>query len=258
MADERIQKLLARAGYGARRNCEELITGGRVTVNGVPVIELGTRADPARDDVRLDGSSIFAQAAVYYMLNKPAGCLTTAAPDRHGRPIVMQYVEHLPVRVFPVGRLDFDTEGLLLFTNDGRFANTVTHPGHSVVKVYEAVVENRPQASSLAKLERGVLLEDGPAAPSKVRVLGKRTASVPCKNKPGGPVAKLVLGTVVEIRIQEGRKRIVKRMLNAVGHPVLSLRRTAIGLLTLGDLKPGEGREITPDEIKLIVGGDLT
>ena len=252
MAEERLQKILARAGKGSRRKCEDLIAAGRVTVNGHVVIEPGSRADVARDDVRLDGESLCSEAPAYYMLHKPAGCLTTAGTDPDGRATVMQYVAHLPGRLFPVGRLDYDTEGLLLFTNDGAFAQQVIHPSHETVKTYEAVVRGRPAPTALDMLRRGVLLDDGPTSPARVRVLGDRTVSVPVDRKPGrsGPVEELVKGTVLEVRVHEGRKRMVRRMLRKVGHPVLLLRRTAIGRLRLGDLAPGHARPLDDGELQ--------
>lgn len=247
-----MQKILARAGLGARRRCEEMIAAGRVSVNGAVVTEPGTKADIDRDEVLLDGRALPSQAPAYYMLNKPSGCLTTVQDDTRGRDTVMIYVRHVTEKVFPVGRLDYDTEGLLIFTNDGEFANRVMHPGHGVLKTYEAVVEHRPTHAQLERLRKGLLLDDGPTAPAQVTILGSRTASQPVPKKPRGPVAKLVMGTVLEIRIGEGRKRIVRRMLHAVGHPVLALRRTAVGSLGIGDLPTGQARPLSPEDIELI------
>ena len=248
MAEERLQKILARAGLGSRRKCEEIIAAGRVTVNGAVTTEPGVRADSTRDQVCVDGRTVGEEAHAYYMLNKPGDCLTTAGIDPDGRATVMQFVAHLPERLFPVGRLDYDTEGLLLFTNDGVFAQKIIHPSHETVKIYEAVVRGRPAPPAMDQLRRGVILDDGPTRPAAVRILGDRTVSVPGTRKQG-PVEQLVKGAVVEIRIHEGRKRMVKRMLRKVGHPVLSLRRTAIGRLGLGDLPMGRVRALTPDDM---------
>ena len=252
MAQERLQKILARAGLGSRRKCEEMIAAGRVSVNGDTVSEPGAKADPERDDVRVDGRAVASEPRVYYMLHKPAGCLTTAGGDARGRDTVMQYMAHVPERVFPVGRLDYDTEGLLLFTNDGAFAQKVIHPSHETVKTYEAVVRGRPTPPAMDMLRRGVVLDDGPTRPAAARIIGERTVSAPVKQKGDGPVEELVRGAVVELRVHEGRKRMVKRMLRKVGHPVLALRRTAIGSLHLGGLDPGRARTLDAGERELV------
>lgn len=251
MAEERLQKILARAGLGSRRKCEDLIAEGRVTVNGEAVTEPGVRADAARDAVCVDGAPVGREPRMYLMLNKPAGCLTTAGEDPDGRGTVMQFVAHVQARVFPVGRLDYDTEGLLLFTNDGEFAQKVIHPSHETVKTYEAVVRGRPSPQTMDQLRRGVLLDDGPTRPAAARITGERTVSAAVKRR-GGPVEELVKGAVVELRIHEGRKRMVRRMLRKVGHPVLALRRTAIGGLGLGDLPPAQIRLLDESDLALI------
>ena len=252
MAEERIQKILARAGLGSRRACEDIIAAGRVSVNGLVVTEPGSRADADTDDVRVDGKPVQLQERAYYMLNKPAGCLTTVKDDRPGRDTVMRFVAHLPVRVFPVGRLDKDTRGLLLFTNHGELAQRVLHPSHGVIKTYEAVVRDRPGHAAVEQLQHGVTLGDGPTAPAEVILAGTRTVSAPCRPSRTGPVEKLVLGHVLILRIHEGRKRIVRRMLKKVGHPVLALRRTAIGRLELGELPEGELRPLARHELDLL------
>ena len=253
MAQERLQKILARAGHGARRTCEEIITAGRVTVNGEIVSELGAKADPDADIVLLDGEPLAKPKTAYYALNKPAGYLTTMQPDTRGRRTVMELAAGLPARVFPVGRLDYNTEGLLLFTNDGDFANRVMHPGHGVVKTYEAVVEHSPTPETLKKLLKGVELEDGIAAALEIKITGRRTASFPRRGgRPGGPVAQLGLGFVIEMKIAEGRKRIVRRMLSEAGHPVLALRRASIGALTLEGIAPGQLRKLSREEVELV------
>jgi 23S rRNA pseudouridine2605 synthase len=224
---ERLQKVLARAGLGSRRACEELIADGRVRVNGV-VAELGARADPEHDVVEVDGVPVGVRSGlVHYLLNKPPGVVTTAS-DPQGRPTVVELVPSDP-RVFPVGRLDADTEGLLLLTNDGDLAHRVTHPSHGVEKEYLAEVEGTPSRGALRQLRQGVELEDGVTAPAKVGLLGDG---------------------VVRLTIHEGRKRQVRRMCAAVGHPVRRLVRVRIGPVTDGRLQPGEWRALTQAEVR--------
>ncbi|HEX2576696.1 MAG TPA: pseudouridine synthase [Aquihabitans sp.] len=224
-AGERLQKVLARVGLGSRRACEELIEDGRVTVNG-EVAVLGRRVDVEADLVEVDGAPIGVRPdLVYYLLNKPAGVVTTAS-DPQGRPTVVDLVPAEP-RVFAVGRLDLDTEGLLLLTNDGELANRVAHPAHGVEKEYLAEVRGRPSRAALRRLREGVELEDGPTAPAQVA---------------------LVEPTLVRLTIHEGRNRQVRRMLDAVGHPVERLIRTRVGPLHDRRLKPGTWRELTAAE----------
>lgn len=226
---ERLQKVLARAGLGSRRACEDLIAAGRVTVDGA-VATLGTRVDPARQRVEVDGVPVrTAPHVVTYLLNKPAGVVTTA-DDPYGRPTVIDLVPAHP-RVFPVGRLDLDTEGLLLLTNDGDLAHVLTHPRFGVAKTYLAEVEGVPGERALRRLRSGIELDDGVTAPARVRIVGTR---------PGG--------AALEITIHEGRNRQVRRMCGAIGHPVRRLVRTAIGPLTDAALRPGEWRLLTPME----------
>jgi 23S rRNA pseudouridine2605 synthase len=227
---ERLQKVLAACGYGSRRACEELIAAGRVTVNG-EVAELGRRVDPAVDHIEVDGAPVAARPGlVHYLLNKPRGVVTTAK-DTHGRPTVVELVPSTP-RVFPVGRLDADTEGLLLLTNDGELAHRIMHPRHGVEKEYLATVAGGPvSAGALRRLREGVELEDGITAPAKVS-----------QPSPG----------VLRITIHEGRKRQVRRMCEAVGHPVTRLVRTRIGPLTDRRLRPGAWRPLTPAEVRAL------
>src|SRR6476469_731167 len=202
----RLQKVLAERGVGSRRHCEELIAAGRVVVNG-SVAVLGRRVDPERDEVVVDGVPIGVRPdLVYYLLNKPAGVVTTAS-DPQGRPTVVDMVPAEP-RVFSVGRLDTDTEGLLVLTNDGELTHRLTHPSFGVEKEYLAHVEGSPSRGALRALREGVELDDGMTAPAK---------------------ASLVEANVVRITIHEGRNRQVRRMLEAVGHPVVRLIRTRIG-----------------------------
>jgi 23S rRNA pseudouridine2605 synthase len=228
-ARPRLQKVLARAGVASRRACEELIAARRVRVNG-QVATLGDRVDPEHDLVELDGAPLaLATGLVHYLLNKPAGVVTTAE-DPQGRRTVVDLVPAEP-RVFPVGRLDLDTEGLLLLTNDGELAHRLTHPSFGVDKEYLAEVEGRPSRGALRRLREGVELEDGPTAPAQ---------------------ASLVEPTVLRITIHEGRNRQVRRMCEAVGHPVRRLVRTRIGPLAERRLAPGEWRELSPDEVRAL------
>lgn len=229
----RLQKVLARAGWGSRRACEALIAAGRVTVDG-RTARLGDRADPARQRVEVDGVRVAPPpGAVVYLLNKPAGVVSTAA-DTHGRRTVCDLVPAEP-RVFPVGRLDLDTEGLLLLTNDGELAQLLTHPRHGLPKEYLAEVEGIPGPAALRRLREGVELEDGRTAPARVRLV--QTA--------GGRAA-------LAIELREGRKRQVRRMCAAVGHPVVRLVRTRIGPLTDPHLLPGAWRLLRPGEVRAL------
>ncbi|MGH9132575.1 MAG: pseudouridine synthase [Ilumatobacteraceae bacterium] len=223
---ERLQKVLASIGWGSRRACEELISAGRVTVNGETAV-LGRRVDAAHDLVEVDGAPVGIRPdLVYYVLNKPAGVITTSS-DTHGRPIVTDLVPASP-RVFAVGRLDAATEGLLLLTNDGELANRIAHPSHGVDKEYLVEVEGGAVSSgALRQLREGVALDDGVTAPA--------AASQPM---PG----------VLSITIHEGRNRQIRRMCDAIGHPVRRLVRTRIGPLTDRTLAPGDWRELTIDE----------
>jgi 23S rRNA pseudouridine2605 synthase len=233
MQQERLQKVLARAGFGSRRACEELIGAGRVTVDG-EVATLGRRVDPSSDHIEIDGVAVpTAPGLVYYLLNKPAGVVTTAS-DPEGRPTVVNLVPATP-RVFPVGRLDYDTEGLLLLTNDGDLAQGLTHPSRGVEKAYLAEVEGVPGRAALRRLREGVLLDDGPTAPASVRV---------AQSVPGG--------AALEIVIHEGRNRQVRRMCEAVGHPVRRLVRTRIGPLVDRRLAPGLWRPLAPAEVRAL------
>jgi len=226
---ERLQKVLARVGLGSRRACEELIAEGRITVNG-EVAELGRRVDTASDRIELDGAPLpVLPGLVHYLLNKPAGVVTTAA-DPEGRPTVVALVPDDP-RVFPVGRLDADTEGLLLLTNDGDLAQRLSHPSFGVDKEYIAEVEGVPGAGALRRLRTGVELDDGPTEPAKVGVVA-----------PG----------VLRIVIHEGRNRQVRRMCEAVGHPVRRLVRTRIGPLADRSLAPGRWRALTGAEVRAL------
>jgi 23S rRNA pseudouridine2605 synthase len=229
-AGERLQKVLAARGWGSRRTCEELIAAGRVTVNGEPAA-LGRRVDPEHDLIEVDGAAVGTKPGlVHYLLNKPGGVVTTAK-DPHGRPTVVELVPTEP-RVFPVGRLDADTEGLLLLTNDGELANRIAHPRHGVAKEYLATVDTPGgpvSPAAIRALREGVVLDDGQTAPAKVS-----------QPSPG----------VLRITIHEGRNRQVRRMCDAVGHPVTRLVRTRIGPVRDHRLAPGAWRPLTADEVR--------
>lgn len=231
MSRERLQKLIAHAGLASRREAEELIRQGRVTVDGEPA-HLGQKIDPERARVEVDGTPLpVAPDLVYYLLNKPAGVISTV-DDPGGRPAVVDLVPS-DVRVYPVGRLDADSEGLLLLTNDGDLTHLLTHPRHEVPKTYLARVAGSPGSRAVRRLERGVDLEDGPARAWRARVVDRGRHE-----------------TLVEVVMGEGRKREVRRMFDALGHPVRRLVRTAIGPLRDPDLGPGEWRRLTSEEVR--------
>ena len=226
---ERLQKVLARAGFGSRRVCEELIAAERVRVNG-RLAALGQRVDPENDVVEVDGMAVgVAHGLVYYLLNKPRGTVTTAA-DPQGRTTVVDLVPSEP-RVFPVGRLDADTEGLLVLTNDGALTHRLTHPSFGVEKEYLAEVQGTPSPAAVRRLREGVVLDDGITAPARVALVA-----------PGA--LRLVL--------HEGRNRQVRRMCDAVGHPVVRLVRTRIGPLADRGLAPGEWRPLSLGEVRAL------
>ena len=226
---ERLQKILARAGLGSRRASEALIATGRVRVNG-EVATLGDRSDPEIDRIEVDGVAIGVRPGlVHYLLNKPAGVVTTAS-DPQGRPTVVGLVPAEP-RVFPVGRLDAETEGLLLLTNDGDLAHQLTHPSFGVEKEYLADVEGRPTRGALRRLREGVDLDDGRTAPARVSLVDER---------------------LLRITIHEGRKRQVRRMCDAVGLPVRRLVRVRIGPIADHRLAPGEWRPLEQDEVRAL------
>ena len=227
----RLQKLIAGTGIASRRKAETLITAGRVTVNGKVVTELGTKVDPGRDHVKVDGRHLSAaQPFVYLLLNKPKHVMSTL-DDPGGRPTVKDFLRGVSVRVFPVGRLDFDSEGLMLLTNNGDLAQALLHPRYHVPKTYLIKVKGVLTDDKIIQLERGVRLEDGMTGPAMVK-----------------KVRKVEANSWLEITIREGRKHQVKRMLESVGHPVIKLVRVRMGSLSLGDLAPGEFRFLTDRE----------
>ena len=237
MSEIRLQKILSTAGIASRRTAETLIQQGRVSVNGTTVTELGTKADPGSDDIRVDGRRVrAAQRKRYILLNKPRGYVTTRA-DPGKRPTVLDLLKAVKEYVYPVGRLDYDSEGLLLLTNDGDLAARLTHPRHEVERLYEARVRGIPDPHAVRRLASGVIVEGRKTAPANVRLAKAIDA-------PSGPQAILLLG------LHEGRHRQVRQMCEAIGHPVIRLRRTRIGPITDPALKIGHYRELTPREVE--------
>ena len=245
MADEkteRLQKLMARAGVASRRKCEELIEAGRVTVNGSVVTRLGTRVDPERDEVRVDGRPVRVGSTeadtsgghAYVLLNKPAGVIS-AMSDRRGRKALGDLVP-IPTRLYPVGRLDYDSEGLILLTNDGELANLLTHPRYEHKKEYRVVLTGQLTDEALDRWRRGVMLDDRPTTPAQVEVMDRSEDR-----------------TVLRVVMHEGRKRQIRRVADLLGYPVRELVRVRIGPLKLGGLAAGQWRYLTEREIEHLV-----
>jgi 23S rRNA pseudouridine2605 synthase len=234
---ERLQKILAQAGIASRRKCEDLIAAGKVEVNGEVVTTLGTKADPDQDIITVNGKPIRNEKKVYIVMNKPKGVITSAS-DPEGRKVVSDYLRDVKERVYPVGRLDYDTEGLIILTNDGEFANLLTHPKHHVPKTYMATVKGVPHGSDLDKLKAGIMLDDGMTSPAEVEYKDIDTA----KNE-----------ATISITIYEGRNRQVRRMFEAVSHPVIKLKRIAFGELMLHNLKRGLFRHLTKKEVEELI-----
>jgi pseudouridine synthase len=230
----RLQKYLAECGIASRRKCEEYILQGRVKVNGKVVKELGTKIDPNVDIIEFDGKIVRREEKkLYIMLYKPAGYITSSK-DPLGRPTVLDLVK-VKERIYPVGRLDFDTSGLLLLTNDGELANTLMHPKYEVVKTYVAKVKGVPTKEEMQRFENGLIIDGRKTSKAKIRLLSVKNGT-----------------SVVEIKIHEGRNRQVKKMCEAIGHPVIELKRTKIGDLELKGLKPGEWRYLTEEEVRYL------
>lgn len=230
---ERLQKYLAHAGVASRRTCEELIADGKVKVNGTVVREMGIKIDPDKDKIEVRGKLIKnEEEEVYLLLNKPKGYVTTLR-DPQRRPKVSDLLKDIKERVYPVGRLDFDTEGLLLLTNDGNLTYKLTHPKHEIGKTYVAVVKGVPDQDKLKRFQKGLRLADGITAPAKVKLLKKQGNN-----------------GVLEITIYEGKNRQIRRMCETIGHPVLELKRISIAFLELGNLAEGEYRHLTAAEVK--------
>jgi pseudouridine synthase len=234
MAITRLNKFLAHAGVCSRREADRWIAEGRVSVNGKVVLELGEKVDPARDKVSANGKPVKREEerTIYILMNKPAG-LVVSVKDPFGRPTVMELLAHVPARVYPVGRLDLDTEGALLLTNDGDVAMRLSHPRFGVVKVYEVRVEGEPAETDLDKVRNGIFLEGRKTAPARVRALRRGHRH-----------------TALEVEIHEGRKREIRKLFEAVGYPVAGLVRVQFAGLTLEGLKPGQWRYLRTAEIQ--------
>lgn len=229
----RLAKYLAEAGIASRRKAEEMIAQKRVKVNGETVESQGFKIDPQKDIVEVDDNIVKkCDDKIYILLNKPAGYISSMH-DPQGRPTVIQLIKEIEARIYPVGRLDFDTEGLLLLTNDGEFTNLMIHPRYEITKKYEALVKGNITREALNMLKKGVVLEDGLTAPADVKILAQKKYE-----------------TLLEIKIHEGRKRQVKRMCAAVGHPVIKLKRTAFAFLDLKGINTGEYRYLKPYEVE--------
>lgn len=230
---ERLQKVIAHSGIASRRKAEELIVDGSVTVNGKVIRELGTKVRPS-DDVEVNGVRIEKEEPVYYILYKPRGVVSTVNDDK-GRKTVADFFNHLKFRVYPVGRLDYDTSGLIIMTNDGEFANYLMHPKYNIEKKYVAKVQGNVTREKLKILEKGVILEDGKAAPAVVKFLSfEKTKGT----------------SIIEITIHEGRNRQVRRMFEAIEAPVIKLKREQYAFLTLAGLTSGDYRELSPKEVR--------
>jgi len=231
---ERLQKIISQAGIASRRDSEELIKAGRVKVNGVVVTELGTKVEPARDKIAVDNKLIRGEKPVYILLNKPRGIVTTLH-DPEGRKTVASLLTDISERIYPVGRLDYNTEGLLIMTNDGELTHALTHPSHEIAKTYHAKVLGQPPEEKLDRLRTGIKLEDGLTAPARVNILEyDREKGL----------------TTVEIVIFEGRNRQVRRMFEAIGHPVRQLKRVKFAFLTLAGLRRGSYRHLELAEVE--------
>ena len=231
----RLQKYLAQCGIASRRKAEKLIADGRITVDGITIETMGAKVDPEKQRIFFDGKPISVeQKKIYYLLNKPKGYVTTVS-DPQGRPIVTDLIKDTIERIFPVGRLDLDTEGALLLTNDGDLAQKIQHPSYGVTKTYEALVTGKPHQKKLDILKKGILLEGRMTSPAAIEMLKQFSRS-----------------SLVRITIHEGRKRQVRKMFAAIGHPVNSLKRTAYGKLYLKNLPEGSYRRLNKEDLKNI------
>lgn len=229
---ERLQKVMAHAGVASRRKCEEIILQGRVTVNGEKVDQLGVKVKSS-DRIELDGVPIYKEEPRYFLFYKPKNVISAVSDDKN-RSVVLDYFPQIEERIYPIGRLDFDTTGLLLLTNDGEFANRLMHPSYQVPKVYIASLDGIPTPEELKQLEKGVQLDDQITAPAQAKLV-----SIKRSNRT----------SVVRLTIHEGWNHQVKRMFAAIGYTVTRLKREQFGFLTLGDLNPGEWRELTAFEV---------
>lgn len=233
---ERLQKVIAHAGIASRRKAEELILQGKVTVNGEVVKQLGTKVGP-NDVVEVNGIKVEKEAPVYFLFYKPKGVVTTVKDDKN-RKTVLDFFPEVTERIYPVGRLDYDTSGILLMTNDGEFANLLTHPKYEIEKTYIAKVKGIPTREHLKQLQKGVRLDDGLTAPAKAKFLSANKR----KNT-----------AIIELTIHEGRNRQVRRMFEKIGYPVMKLKRERYAFLDLTGLNAGEWRPLTPHEVKQLI-----
>ena len=238
---ERLQKILSKTGLTSRRHAERLIIEGRVKVNGAVVTSLGFKADPQRDHIRVDGKSIAKiEPKAYLLLNKPRGCVTSL-DDPLRRPTIRDFLQGEKRRVKPVGRLDFDSEGLLILTNDGELHQRLTHPRYGVPRTYLVKVKGIPGQKEMRRLRDGIRLDDGVSFPAKVHL-----------------VKKLKRNSWMRFTVYEGRNKLIKRMCAAISHPVIRLKRIRYGSLNLGDVKPGKYRYLTSREIQELKGGSFS
>jgi len=230
---ERLQKVIASAGIASRRKAEELIKEGRVKVNGKVVTELGVKVS-GNDRIEVNEIPIDKEEPIYFILYKPSGVISSVSDDK-GRKVVTDFFPMIKQRIFPIGRLDYDTSGIILLTNDGEFSNLLQHPKYEINKEYIAKVKGIPTKEAIRKLERGIQLEDGKTAPAQVKIMSM-------DNKKNTAIVRLI--------IHEGRNRQVKRMLEAIGTPVLKLKRERYAFLDLAGLRSGDARELSPHEVK--------
>ncbi len=230
--EERIQKVLAKAGISSRREAERMILEGRVTVNGKVLNSMGLKVDPSKDHIRVDGKRLSDyEPKVAIILNKPLGYLSTVK-DPLGRPTVMDLLRNVKWRVYPVGRLDFDSEGLMLLTNDGELAYRLTHPKFEIPRTYLVKVKGIPEERKLKSLKKGIMLDDGKAKVVSIQVLNRRERN-----------------SWLKVEVREGRNRLIKRIFDVIGHPVLKLKRIKFGPIHLGNLMPGQFRYLQPSEM---------
>jgi len=231
----RLQKYLAQCGVASRRKCEDLIASGQIKVDGQIVTEMGLKITPGKNSVACRGQTVVSkEKQVYYLINKPKGYVTTLS-DPQGRPVVTSLVKHIPARLFPVGRLDLDTEGALILTNDGEFAQKVQHPSNETYKTYEALIKGHPRTDAIISLENGIPLEGKITAPAKISLLCQKGRN-----------------NLISITIHEGRKRQIKKMFSYIGHPVIHLKRTAYGKLFLKNLASGRYRQLDSEDLKKV------
>ncbi|MFW6279288.1 MAG: pseudouridine synthase [Bacillota bacterium] len=229
---ERLQKYMAHAGVASRRKSEDIIAEGRVKVNGEVVTEMGFKIDPQQDTVTVDGEVISREEKVYILFNKPTGCVCTV-DDPRGRKTVLDYIDGVSQRIYPVGRLDYDTSGLLIITNDGQLTNILTHPSYEIDKTYLVEIPGQLTAKEKKQLEEGVELEDGITAPAEAEIVYKNSDK-----------------TIFMLTIHEGRNRQVRRMCEKIGHRAINLKRIGLAFLSLEQLSPGEFRFLTTEEVK--------